>query len=306
MTVHPSGEQFEIRSGDTVATVGEVGGGLRDLRAGDRRLVDGYAADEACDGARGQLLLPWPNRIKDGRYRGHGEERQLPLTEPERHTAIHGLARWANWVCAKRTNTSVTMTYRLPPQSGWAWVLDLMAEYVVADGELTVRMTATNRSGSPAPFAAGAHPYLAAVGSERIDDGILHLPARTYLRTDEQQIPTGVEPVDGTPYDFQLPRRLGAVQIDHAYGDLERGADGMFRARLLAADESAGTEIWLDGSYRYLEVFTGDALPRAAERRKGLALEPMTAPPNAFGSGTDVISLDPGGTWTGAWGIRAL
>ncbi len=299
MAAHPSGNQFEIRSGDTVATVVEVGGALRELTVGGRQLLDGYSADEVCVGARGQSLLPWPNRIKDGRYTWRGEEQQLAVTEPEQNCAIHGLARWVNWNCAKRGSDSVVMTYRLPPQTGWAWTLELMIEYVVDATGITVRTTASNSTDTAAPFAAGAHPYLA-VGLDRIDGATLHVPAASYLPTGAQQIPTGVEPVEGTPYDFRSPRRLGDTHIDYAYADLDRDADGVFRASLTGEWTA---EIWLDAAYRYFEVFTGDTLP-PDKRRTGLGVEPMSGPPNAFGSGIDVVSLEPGQTWTGAWGIR--
>lgn len=300
MTANPSGEQYEIRSGDTRATVVEVGGALRELVVGDRPLLDGYAVHEVCTGARGQSLLPWPNRVRDGRYRFRGVERQLALTEPEQLCAIHGLARWVGWQCADRTADSVRMTCRLHPQTGWDWTLDLAIEYRVDGTGLTVTTTAANASDTPAPFAAGAHPYLR-VGDGPIDPALLHVPARSYLPTGEQQIPTGVAAVAGTPYDFRSPRRLGDTRIDYAYTDLDRGGDRIFRATLTGEWTA---QIWLDPAYRYLEVFTGDTLPEPARRRSGLGVEPMTGPPNALASGTDLVVLDPGASWTGSWGIR--
>jgi len=299
MAVAPSGQQFEIRSGDTVATVVEVGGALRDLRVGDRPLIDGYPVGAVCDGARGQSLLPWPNRVKDGRYIWLGEEQQLALSEPGQGCAIHGLARWSNWRCADHGEDSVVMTYRLPPQTGWLWTLDLELRYSLDAGGVTVTTSATNRSDTVAPFAAGAHPYLRA-SAGRIDEATLDVPAASYLPTGAQQIPTGVEPVDRTPYDFHQPKPIGDTVIDYAYTGLQRDADGLFRARLTGEWTA---EVWLDAAYPYLEVFTGDTLA-AEHRRTGVGVEPMTGPPNALGSNTDVISLEPGTTWTGTWGIR--
>ena len=78
----------------------EVGGALRSYVASGHELLDGYGAQERCTAARGQSLIPWPNRLRDGRYSFDGEEHQLPLTEPAKHNAIHGLVRWANWSAA--------------------------------------------------------------------------------------------------------------------------------------------------------------------------------------------------------------
>lgn len=299
MEQQPSGEQFVIRSGGTIATVVEVGGALRLLAVDGHDLLDGYPSDAVCDGARGQSLLPWPNRVRDGRYRWQGQDFQLALTEPTNSCAIHGLTRWENWRCAVQEPSSVLMTYRLPPQPGWNWGLDLSLHYTVTLSGLTVRTTARNLTGTAAPFAAGAHPYLRA-GSGPIDGATLNVPARSWLPTDLQQIPDGIESVEDTPYDFRATRPIGSAVIDHAYRDLQRDADGLARVRLRG---EWVTELWADRAYPYLQVFTGDALPDRDRRRQGLGVEPMSAPPNALASGTDVVTIEPGATWTGEWGI---
>ena len=91
--IAPSGEQFEIAAGDQQAVVVEVGGGLRSYSAGGRKLVDGYGADEMSSSGRGQVLIPWPNRLQDGSYEFDGRRHQLPLNEPQHHNASHGLVR---------------------------------------------------------------------------------------------------------------------------------------------------------------------------------------------------------------------
>src|SRR6266545_1023620 len=93
----PSGEQFEIAFEDQHAVVVEVGGGLRAYSAGGREVLEGYGADEMSRAGRGQVLLPWPNRVRDGRYEFDGVGYQLALTEPEHSNAIHGLVSWAPW-----------------------------------------------------------------------------------------------------------------------------------------------------------------------------------------------------------------
>lgn len=298
--VPPSGEQYELAAGDLRATVVEVGGALRELARGDHPLVAGYGADEMCVGAKGQSLLPWPNRVDGGRYSFGGEDYQLSLTEPDRGNAIHGLLRWVPWQAVERTTDRVVMGIRSHPQPGYPWTLDLRIEYTLAGDGLTVRTSARNRSDSTCPFAAGAHPYLTA-GTPTIDPAVLHLPAGGYLPTDERGIPTGRRPVDGSPYDFRAPRAIGDTEIDYAFYDLDRDADGMVTLTLFAPG-GAEASLWADAAYPYLEVFTADTLPEAM-RRTGLGVEPMTAPPNAFVTGEDLVVLEPGESWTGAWGI---
>jgi aldose 1-epimerase len=60
----------------------------------------------------------------------------------------------------------------------------------------------------------------------------------------------------------------------------------------------------MSGDYRYLQVFTGDTL-RPERQRRGLAIEPMTSPPNAFRTGTDLVVLQPGQTIALEWGIMS-
>src|SRR5262249_8967511 len=82
---------------------------------------------------------------------------------------------------------------------------------------------------------------------------------------------------------------------------LDRDGQGRAWARLA----SGGTEValWAGPDYRWLQVFTGDTLD-AAHRRRAVAIEPMTCPPNAFATGTDLIMLAPGDSVTRTWGVQ--
>src|SRR6476660_2154734 len=199
----PSGDQFEISGGGYRAVVTESGAALRLLEYAGRPLVDGFAEDVISAGGRGQMLMPWPNRIRDGAYTFEGRDLQLPLTEPRRHNASHGLARWVAWSLEEHTDNSVSLVYRLMAQTGYPWTLDLHVLYDLSADGLTVTQTATNLAHRPAPYASGAHPYLKA-GPGPVDDWELTLPASRRLVADEQQIPVGEEDVDATAYDFRV------------------------------------------------------------------------------------------------------
>ena len=292
----PTGSQYRIGSGDQEVTVVEVGGGLRTYTAAGVDVLDGYGEDERCSGGRGQLLLPWPNRLRDGRYQFAGEHQQLALTEPTRHNAIHGLARWMNWTAADHERDRVVMTLVLHPQPGYPFVLGLSVEYRVGAGGLSVATTATNLGDGPCPYGAGAHPYLT-VGTDVVDGAVLEAPGRVRIETDDQGIPVGSSPVDGTPYDFRQARPIGDLVLDTAFTELTGNevvlADGTGDRRVT---------LWMDESYRWLMLFTGDTVD-AARRRRGLAVEPMTCPPNAFATGEGLRVLEPGEVWTTTWGI---
>jgi aldose 1-epimerase len=300
--VAPSGEQYEIRHGDQHAVVVEVGGGLRTYAVGDRAVLDGYDVNAACDGARCQTLVPWPNRVQDGKWSWRGAHQQLALTEPEQYNAIHGLVRWMSWSVVARDASSVTVGCTSYPQPGYPWAMEVRNAWSLGDDGVAVETTIVNRSDTAAPVAAGFHPYVTA-GTATIDDAILTLPGETRLLTGAQQIPIARESVARSSYDFREPRPIGNLQIDHTYTDLRRDDDGRCRLRLAAPDDSAGVTVWVDEAYPYIEVFTGDALPDPARRRQGLGVEPMSVPPNAMVTGESVVTLEPGEHWQGHWGI---
>ena len=298
----PSGEQIKIAAGGQQAVVVVVGAGLRSYSAGGRELVDGYRADEMSSSGRGQALIPWPNRLQDGSYEFDGLRHQLPLNEPERRNAIHGLVRWAAWTVTKREPHRVVMEHVLYPQPGYPFSLRLSVEYALLGSGLRVRTRATNVGRDPCPYGSGAHPYLT-LGTATIDRLLLRVPGRTVLRSDKRGLPIGTQPVIGTEYDFRRPRRIGSTRLDHAFTDLERDDDGLARVELQDPDDESRVALWIDESYPYLMLFTGDRLPDV--RRRSLAVEPMTCPPNAFRTGNALIRLERGSSFTSTWGIAA-
>lgn len=296
----PSGEQFELHYGDQHAVVVAVGGGLRTYTVGEREIIDGYPVDAICDGARCQTLVPWPNRVQDGAWSWRGRNLQLALTEPEQHNAIHGLVRWQPWSPTTHTEDSVTVACTSYPQPGYPWTIEVRNAWALGDEGVSVETTVINHSATAAPIAVGFHPYIC-VDTELINDAQLSLPVQTRLLIGDQQIPTGSEPVAGTAYDFRDGRPIGDLQIDHPFTDLERDSDG--RARLRLSNSKAAVTLWVDEAYPYLEIFTGDALPDPTRRRRGLGVEPMSAPPNALATGEALVTLEPSEHWQGRWGI---
>ena len=115
--IAPSGKQITIVAKDQQAVIVEVGGGLRSYSVGGRELLDGYGADEMSSSGRGQVLIPWPNRLQDGSYEFNGRRYQLPLNEPEHRNAIHGLVRWSTWTATEREPHRVVMEHILYPHN---------------------------------------------------------------------------------------------------------------------------------------------------------------------------------------------
>jgi aldose 1-epimerase len=298
----PTGEQWELQHGDHRAVVVQVGGGLRSYDVAGRSVVDGYPADAKPDGGRGQVLAPWPNRVADGRYRWADAEQQLALSEVANHNAIHGLVRWSEWQLVERDAVSVQVAVRVWPQPGYPFALTVTATYQLGDSGLAVRLEGRNDGDHAAPYGVGQHPYVRA-GTDVIDDVVLTVPAQDWLRCDERGLPLATEPVDGSAYDFRAGRPIGETVLDTPYAGLRTDGDGRVVVRLAHPHDGTGVDVWGGAGTRYLQVFSGDTLA-PARRRQGLAVEPMSCPPDAFRSGVDVVGLPPGEAHVLVWGIQ--
>jgi aldose 1-epimerase len=299
----PSGEQVELKAGDTRVVVVTVGGGIRELTHGDWHVLDGYAEEEMAPGAAGQPLIPWPNRLADGRYQFEGKTYQAPLTEPDRRNAIHGFARWLTWRVEELQATRAVLALDMYPRPGYPFALRLRTEYELGEYGLSVATTAVNADLSTLPYAMGFHPYVSA-GRAAIDECRLQLPASSWYEVDERLIPTAKRSVGGTMYDFRTPREVGPQRIDIAFTDLSRDADGRARVQLCSAGGSQRVGVWMGDEYQYVMVFTGDTLSDPARRRRGLGVEPMTAAPNAFQTGDGLRILAPGESFRAEWGLE--
>jgi aldose 1-epimerase len=296
-----TGTQHDLAAGDYRATVTELGAGLRRLSYRGQPAIGEYEADEAPPAGSGELLAPWPNRVDGGRYSFGGDAYQLNLSEPANGNAIHGLTRWANWVAAAQEASRVDLRYVLHAHPGYPFCLELVASYrLTAEDGLEVSVTARNVGSRPAPYGTGSHPYLT-VGTPLIDACELQLPAARWLEADDRGIPVGdTRDVSGTPFDFRSARAIGSTVMDHALTGLSRDPAGRAWATLAGPDSEL--RFWADEGYQWLQVFSGDALA-PGRRRRALAIEPMTCPPNAFVTGTDLLTLAPGDTVTHSWGI---
>ncbi|MFF4010912.1 aldose 1-epimerase family protein [Streptomyces sp. NPDC001717] len=297
-----SGEQWPLRRGEQAAVVVELGGALREYAVGGRPVLDGFAADEPITGGRGQLLVPWPNRVAGGRYRFGGGELRLPLTEPENGNAIHGLLRWVPWRLLAREQDAVTVGTTLFPQPGYPFRLQVTAEYRLGPDGLETTVTATNPGDTAAPYGVGQHPYLT-VGTDLVDDALLTVPALLRLDADEHGVPVGEEPVEGSAYDFRTARPIGGQHLDTAFTGLDRDSAGDCAVRLAHPSGDRGVDVRLLQGVEYVQVYTGDTLSEPGRRRRGVAVEPMSCPADAFRSGTALAVLRPGESHVLRWGL---
>jgi aldose 1-epimerase len=297
----PSRAGWELSWNDQRATVDQCGGGIRTYTVDGVPLLDGYDAHESSPGGAGQVLAPWPNRLRDGTYDFAGREHTLALNDLASRSAIHGLVRRLRWRLLVTTASVLTVACDLRPAAGYPFRVSLQTRWSLSADGLIAQHRAWCAGGGPAPFGLGVHPYVVVAGAA-VDRLRLTVPAGSVLRTDDRQLPLVAEAVEGTECDFRAGRRIGTAVLDTAFTGLQR--DGAGRATIrLEAPGGPSVEVWMDRAFGWVQVFTGDTLPPPRTRRS-VAVEPMTCPADAFNSGTDLVVLDPTSSWTGSWGIR--
>lgn len=291
----PSGVQFHISAGRWTAVATEVGAALRLLAVGGRALVDGSPDEAMATGFRGATLIPWPNRIADGRYVFAGAAHQLPIDRVKEHTAIHGLVARQAWRVLRKERSAVTLALDLEPRPGYPFSLACLVEYALDEMGLRVTTRMTNTGAGPLPVGGGHHPYF--LPRTTLADARLRLAAERVLIPDARALPVEETSVAGTRFDLRAGVAIGTSQFDHCFGGFARGTDG--RARIELDD----IVIWMDPGLEWVQLYSGDNLPDL-ERRRSLAIEPMSCPPNAFNSGRDLRVLDPRESMLLRWGVE--
>ena len=295
-----------IAGGGARAVVTERGSGLRAFEVDGIPYCETYPADQEPPMGVGAVLIPWPNRVAAGRWGWRGEAHQLAITEPERGHAIHGLLRHALWRVVRRAAHAVELDVRISAGAGWPQPLIVRTSYRVDGDGLSVSHRIRNDGVDPVPVGVGTHPYLR-VGDVPADELTLRLSAGTVLPVDDRLIPSGPpRPVGGTDLDLRSGRRVGALELDTAFGGCTRGDDALVRHELRAPD-GTGVELWADPAFRWVQVFTPHDFPRAGRGPgRAVAIEPMTCPPDALNSHVDLTVLAPRESWTVRWGLRPL
>lgn len=299
----PGGEQFAIAHGNQRAVITEVGATLRTYVLGGTPVIEGYTADELPSGARGQVLYPWPNRIDHEPWEYSGRSARSHIDNATTLTGHHGLVRWRAFEVKALNQNRCVLTHLLHPSPAYPFATTIEVAYHLGDLGLTCTTTVTNRDDCPVPFALGFHPYLA-VTTPTIEGTLLEVPANAWVGVNDRQLPTGeILPVEGSLRDFRFAKSVSGHELDVTYTELNRDAQGMATA-VVTDTNGHRVELSVDRNFPYLQVYTGDKLERG-RRRTAIAVEPMTAPPDALRSGKDVVVLEPGQRWAGSWRLNA-
>ncbi len=273
----------DLAAGDYSATIVPTGAGLARLTWRDRHVVLPHEPTELPLGYLGKTLLPWPNRITDGTYEYAGETHRVPINEHPTNAALHGLACWSVWDVVERSTEHVALELEVAPRYGYPFHLHSRVVYrLAADGGLHVEITSRNVGEATAPYGASTHPYLTC-DLRPVDECVLHAPAQTVLEVDDRLRPVSSAAAADVGLDLPGTAALGGTQVDHAYTDLPPGG-----WTVTLTDPDSGLQARLHADAPWLQIYSGDQVGR-----RGVAVEPMTCPPDAFNSGVDLVELAP-------------
>lgn len=297
----PIGRRLRLTSGDTVVELGTVGAVIARCEVGGVAITEPIAEDAWPFRCNGVHLAPWPNRVRDGRWTLGGDTLQLDITEAERHNALHGFAQFQDFEVRALEEDRAVLGLYVPPQHGWPFALDLEVEFAAVEDGLRAVHRVRNLSDRSAPYGTSAHPYLR-IGDADVRDLRITVPAPEYIEVDDRLNPIRTAEVAGTRFDLREGPRIGDLDLDTAFA----GVHPVDRVGAwIDAPDGRRVELLQDEDWTWVQVYTEPEWPDGAGgHRTAVAVEPMTAPPDALNSGDGLVWLEPGGTWEGAWGLR--
>jgi len=237
-------------------------------------------------------LVPFANRIADGRFSFEGRDYELPINRPQENVAIHGFAYERPWEVARATSNSVSLFQRFA-ESDNPYEYEAWQEISLLDEGLQIEVSVRNAGDRAMPFGLGIHPWFA----RSLGTTLAFLSQGTFEQ-DTRNLP--------------LPklRQVAAFNPDHPVRLEDVPViDGCFanwtplHARIVRPQEGVVFEITAGGALRHLHVFVPD-------NRNVFCAEPVSHVPDVvnrpeFGPAHAMDVLQPGEVLSGAMTLRA-
>lgn len=224
-------------------------------------------------------LVPFSNRIRDGRFTFNGRAVRLaPNFPPEPH-AIHGHGWQTEWDVLDETEDSLTIGYRHHADA-WPFPYSARQTLLLTGDRLRVSIAVSNEGDEPMPAGFGLHPYFVRTPRTRITAGV-----EAVWLSDESSMPTELVSL---PEDRRLDR--GIDPNDVSLDDNFTGWDGT--ALIEWADRGIRLTMATEGPFGFVQVYTPPG--------EGFAcVEPVTNTTDAFNQAhtradTGMLVVEPG------------
>lgn len=293
--------EWTICSGAMCATLTARGAFLRRLTHHGVDLISTFPSGTTPVMMDGAQLAPWPGRIANGRWQVDGQVHELPITEPARHNAIHGLVHALDWELVDHASDRLQLTTLLEECVGWPGAMRFELDARVADDEFRLTLRATNLAERPLPFGWGSHPYVRLDGTPR-SAWTLEVPFDQVLAVDpDRLLPLRLEPVDAAGSDLpdlRHPHSLEGHGLDNAFTAPHRDADDWWWVTVAHGDRRVRVG---SPDMDWVQLYTPDD-PTL------LAIEPMSLGADGFNrgpGGAGLVVLGPGQQQAFTWAVRA-
>jgi aldose 1-epimerase len=251
----------------------------------------------------GVVMAPWSGRVAAGAWvHPDGRKFQLPINEPARNNALHGLVFDKEFAVARSTESSVELSIEIAPSEGYPFHLKLAIAYELDGGELICSFSVKNLSTEKAPFGLGFHPYFS---TKWLGDEVsITNSAKTVYELDQNLIDTGKQKTASSTKDLSVGKLATGASLDDDFTDLDFVA-GVSRTTL-SNSAGRGIEIWQEDVFRHNVIYTTDAYEAENGKVTAVAIEPCISAVNALNSHSDLLWIQPNQTQSGSWGIRLV
>jgi aldose 1-epimerase len=265
-----------------------------ETKNGLHNIIDNYSnageiEKELAASFKSSKLSPFACRIPGGKYIYDGEEFEFENKFMD-GTAIHGLLynkafrRTATFSDEQKASAAFKYHYK-EEDNGYPFDYTCEVRYtLLPQNTLQVQTTIINLDDLPIPMTDGWHPYFTLGG--KVNDWLLYFGAAAMLEFDEKLVPTGKL----LPYNaFLEAKPIADTKLDNCF---VLNGDESYAACTLR-NEAAGLQLNLfpDASYPYLQIYIPD-------QRKSIAIENLSAAPDAFNNKMGLLMLQPRHTKT--------
>jgi aldose 1-epimerase len=290
---------FSNDKGDSFSVVPQFGACLLDLQFNHLSVLDGYATpEELIEGkwSKNIILLPYPNRLRDGRYVHNDATYQFDLTNAATQNSIHGFGYDAPmvvdmvWKNAKETGIKCSWQHD-GTHAAYPFPFTAEIKMILRGPKFDMTMAFKNDGNLAIPVGLGWHPYFKM--SEKSDDSSLKMPDCQLIGIDDRMLPTGKKTA------FKGFKRLTPIRnktLDNGFLMNNQTQN----AETILASAHGKLTFWQETGERkwnFLQVFT-------PPHRKSVAIEPMTCNIDAFNNGDGLVMLKPSESMGGAFGVR--
>ncbi|MEM6685521.1 MAG: aldose 1-epimerase, partial [Bacteroidota bacterium] len=287
--VHENDHIIEISSKSQIAYAGinlHEGGRIFEVILNDQRIISDQKGFPYSQSSASAIMFPFVNRVQDGKYTFEGKTYQLPINEPAKNNAIHGLLYTQKFELydtqVSTEHARVTLQYIYDGNTqGFPFPFHFFVTYTLTETTLKVTMKVVNTGTATFPFTIGWHPYFNAENLYEIE--IDFNCAVEYTTTDDRSITNGT-----TPHALKMPFQLKNNQFDTAY-------------------QLENSEIQFS-TQKYKAIITGNAATNFVQfftpaTENIIAIEPTVGLSNSFNNGIGLQTLASNKTYEIAWTV---